>query len=147
MLTKKITYTNYNDVEVTETFYFNLTKTEIMELQIGTEGGIEDKLRKIAEAKNAGQLLKVFKELIIRSYGIKSDDGRYFKKGENFEYAKEFMESPAYDELILDILGDTTGEKFKSFFLGIMPKEALEEISKRGGIDKLMEEEKANLVV
>lgn len=142
MLTKKITYTNYNDVEVTETLYFNLTKSEILSMQVETEGGLQEKLIRIAESKNPAQILKVFKDIIMLSYGEKSDDGKYLRKGENYELAKSFMETPAYDVLVMDILGDETGEKFKDFILHIVPKEVLEEVNNRGGIDKIADEAK-----
>lgn len=140
MLTKKITYTNYNDVEVTDTLYFNLTKSEILSMELETEGGLREKLVRIGESKNSAQILKVFKDIIMLSYGEKSDDGKYLRKGENHELAKAFMETPAYDVLVMDILSDETGKKFTEFVLHVVPKEVLEEVDKRGGIDKVLED-------
>ena len=46
MLKKTVTYTDYNGSERTEDFYFNLTKAEIMEMELSTSGGLAEMLRR-----------------------------------------------------------------------------------------------------
>ena len=66
MLKKPITYTDYNGVERTEDFYFNLSKAELMEMELGVTGGMTEMLNKIIAAKDAPSLMKTFKEMILR---------------------------------------------------------------------------------
>ena len=44
MFKKPITWTDYDGKEITEDFYFNLTRAEVMEMELGTEGGLEQLL-------------------------------------------------------------------------------------------------------
>ena len=71
MLSKAITYTDYNGEERTEVFYFNLTKAELAELNLTTKGGLQDVLRKIVDSKDVPELTKWFKKIILMSYGEK----------------------------------------------------------------------------
>lgn len=46
MLKKTITYTDCNDVERTEDFYFNLSKAEVIEMELTTTGGMTKVIEK-----------------------------------------------------------------------------------------------------
>ena len=123
MLKQKITYTDYNGVEKTETFYFNLTRAEIIEMEVTYPGGLAEEMERAMEAKDPSRLFMLFKDLIGASYGEKSPDGRRFMKSE--EISRGFFECPAYDELYLKM---TTDEKFAADFVkGILPLEAMQE--------------------
>ena len=65
MLKKTITYTDYNDVERTEDFYFNITKAEAMEMEFSVEGGLTAMIDKITAAKDFTSLVSLFKEFIL----------------------------------------------------------------------------------
>ena len=78
MLKKTITYTDFNGTERTEDFYFNLTKAEIMEMEMGTTGGMAEMITKIVAAQDAPAIIKIFKELVLKAYGEKSADGKRF---------------------------------------------------------------------
>ena len=80
MLKKTITYVDYNGSERTEDFYFNLTKAEIMEMELSTTGGLSEMIARIVAAQDAPAIIKVFKELILKAYGQKSADGKRFVK-------------------------------------------------------------------
>ena len=99
MLKKIITYTDYNGVERTEPFYFNLSKAELMEMELGVTGGMTEMLDKIIAAKDAPSLMKTFKEMIMKSYGIKSDDGKRLIKSEELSIA--FTQTEAYSVLFM----------------------------------------------
>ena len=73
MLKKTITYTDYNDVERTEDFYFNLNKAEIMEMELSVSGGLTTMIKRVVAAQEAPEIIKVFKDLILKSYGVKSE--------------------------------------------------------------------------
>ena len=127
MLKKTITYTDFNGVERTEDFYFNLTKAEIAEMELEVPGGMTTMIERITKTQDTPSLIKVFKELILRSYGKKSDDGRRFIK--NKELVEEFKDSEAYSELFMELA--TNAEAASAFVNGITPKipEAAKKIS------------------
>lgn len=120
MLKKSITYVDYNGETRTEDFYFNLTKAEIIDMELSVEGGMSEYYKRILSAKDIPELIKVFKDLIKKSYGVKSADGKRFIKNE--EVYNEFVQCPAYSELFTQIAMDADG--FATEFVeGIMPKD------------------------
>ena len=126
MLKKTITYTDYNGVERTEDFYFNLTKAELMEMEIGTTGGMADMIKRIIDAKDAPAIIKIFKELVLKAYGEKSADGKRFVKSE--EISNGFAQTEAYSQLFMELATDPAAAA--QFIEGIIPKDAAEELAK-----------------
>ncbi len=104
MYAKEITYNDYNGVERKETFLFDLSEAEILEMELSTVGGFEQYVNKIINAQDTPQLVKLFKELILKAYGVKSDDGRRFIKTE--EIAREFSQTRAYSKLFMELAID-----------------------------------------
>lgn len=123
MLKKEITYVDFNDDERTETFYFNLTQTELTEIDIEAGGTLVERLNRMLRTQDAAGLAMFFKDLIVRSYGEKSDDGRYFEKGDNYSYGKRFTRTNAFDKMFTELLTDSTGDKVQAFIYGIIPPE------------------------
>ncbi len=117
MLKKTITYTDYNGVERKEDFYFNLTKAELMEMQLSTTGGLSEMMEKVIDAKDLPTIIKMFKELILKAYGEKSDDGRKFVKSEAISVA--FSQTEAYSQLFMDLATDA--DAAAKFVNGIVP--------------------------
>ena len=117
MLKKTITYTNYNGVECTEDFYFNLTKAEIMEMELSTSGGLAEMIQKIVAAQDAPAIIKIFKELVLKAYGEKSPDGKKFIKSE--EISKAFSQTEAYSILFMELATDA--DAASAFVNGIVP--------------------------
>lgn len=122
MLKKEIKYKDFNGVERTETFYFNMTETELGELDIDAGGTLANKLLRIVQKQDGAQMAKFIKEIIIRSYGEKSDDGRFFDKGEDYSLGKRFTRSNAFDVLFIELISDSTGESISNFIYGIVPE-------------------------
>lgn len=118
MLKKTITYTDYNGLERTENYYFNLTETEIMEMEVGTVGGLAEMITKIVEAKDAPAIMKTFKDLILKAYGEKSLDGKRFEK-KNGQLAEAFAETEAYSILFMELVTDAN--KAADFINAIVP--------------------------
>ena len=119
MLTKKITYTDYNGVERTETFYFNLSQAELIEMQLGGKDGLySDKLQKMIDNRDTAAIVNTIKKFVLKSYGEKSDDGKRFMKSP--EISEAFMQTEAYSQLITELLSDDA--KSSEFILGIMPQ-------------------------
>jgi hypothetical protein len=136
MYKKTITYTDYNDVQRTEDFYFSLSEAEITEMQLGVEGGYAAMIEKIIKAKDTPALIKIFKELLLKSYGIKSDDGRRFIKSE--QLSLEFTQTPAYSELYMMLATDD--KQASAFIKNIMPAKLVakaDELEKQGKIQNL----------
>ena len=125
MLKKIITYTDYNGVERTEPFYFNLSKAELMEMELGVTGGMTEMLDKIIAAKDAPSLMKTFKEMIMKSYGIKSDDGKRLIKSEELSIA--FTQTEAYSVLFMELITDDKAAA--DFVNGIIPNEIQAEVA------------------
>lgn len=119
MLKKTITYTDYNGVEKTEDFYFNLSKAEIMEMELSTYGGLAEMIKRIIDAQDGPAIIKVFKELILKAYGVKSPDGKRFIKSE--ELFTEFSQTEAYSNLFMEL--STDADAASEFIKGIMPVE------------------------
>lgn len=117
MIKKTIAYTDYNGVERKEDFYFNLTKAEIMEMEMSTTGGLAEMIEKIVAAKDAPAIIKIFKELVLKAYGEKSADGKRFMKSE--EIATAFSQTEAYSILFMELATDATAAA--DFVNGIVP--------------------------
>ena len=117
MLKKTITYVDYNGTERTEDFYFNLSKAEIMEMEMGTTGGLAEMIKKVVDAKDAPAIIKIFKDLVLKAYGEKSLDGRRFIKSE--ELSNEFSQTEAYAQIFMELATDA--DKASEFVKGIIP--------------------------
>ena len=117
MFKRTETYTDYNGVERTEDFYFNLTEAELTELEIGTLGGLAETVRVLIAAKDVKAIIAIFKDLVFKAYGEKSADGRRFMKSE--EISRAFSETEAYNQIFMDLA--TNSEAAAAFINGIIP--------------------------
>lgn len=121
MIKKTIEYTNYNGEKVKEDLYFNLSKAEIMEYELGFAGGMSKHLTEIIEAENVTELVALFKNLLLLSYGVKSSDGRTFQKKDidGRPLSIGFSQTEAYSELFMELA--TNSDLASEFVNGIMP--------------------------
>ena len=117
MFTKTITYKDYNDVERTETFLFNLTKAELLEMEMSEKGGLAEKIQRISSEMDGPELIKLFKEVILKAYGVKSPDGKRFIKNDTLR--EEFQQTEAFSELFMELSQDT--DKAAEFINGLVP--------------------------
>jgi hypothetical protein len=117
VLKKTIKYTDFNGVEREEDFYFNLTKTEVAEMEFSITGGMKHKIDKIVSLEDNVEIMRIFKDIIMSSYGVKSDDGKRFEKSE--ELSIGFTQMNAYDELFMEIASDAKAAA--AFVNGILP--------------------------
>ena len=120
MIKKTITYVDYNNVERTEDFFFNLTKAELMEMEMSTSGGLVEMVNRIVAAQDAPAIIKVFKELILKAYGVKSPDGKRFEKSDKLR--TEFEQTEAYSQLFMKLATDA--DAASKFVNGIIPSDA-----------------------
>lgn len=121
MLKKTITYTDYNGVERKEDFYFNLTQAEVVEMEAGTTGGLAEMIQRIVDAKDLPSIIRVFKDLLLRAYGVKSADGRQFIKidKDGHRLADDFAQTEAYSIMYMELAFDDI--KAAEFVKGVMP--------------------------
>lgn len=117
MLKKTIKYNDYNGVERTEDFYFNLTAAEITEMEMTTEGGLAEMIQRIVAAQDVKAIIKVFKDIVLASYGEKSADGRRFMKSDEIRDA--FAQTEAYSIMFMELATDA--DKAAEFINGIVP--------------------------
>lgn len=117
MVVEKIKYTDFNGLEREEEFMFNLTEAEITEMELTTDGGLSDSIKKIIAAQDTPEIIKVFKMLLLKSYGEKSADGRRFVKSEKL--SEEFSQTNAYSQLFMKLATDDKAAV--AFINGIMP--------------------------
>lgn len=136
MLKKTIKYTDYNGTERVEDFYFNLTKAELMELELSTVGGLSTMLEKIVASVEVDQIIRIFKEIILKSYGEKSADGRRFIK--NDELTEAFTQMEAYSNLFIELATDS--DAAVAFINGIMPSDVMMDVDVKELKDGLPEQ-------
>lgn len=117
MLKKTVTYIDYNGVERTEDFYFNLSKAEVAEMELSVEGGFSKMLEEIVASKDNVRIVSLFKQMVLKAYGEKSADGRRFVKSE--EISQAFAQTEAYSEIFMELALNT--DAAAAFVNGIMP--------------------------
>ena len=117
MIKETITYEDYNGNERTEDFYFNLSKAEIMEMEMSTTGGLAEMIQRIVAAQDQPAIIKIFKDLILKAYGVKSPDGKRFIKSE--ELSVDFSQTEAYSQLFMKLATDA--DAAANFVNGIVP--------------------------
>ncbi len=118
MLKKTITYKDYNDVERTEDFYFNLSKAEVVEMEMSTTGGLTEMIKNVIAAQDTPSIIRIFKDLILKAYGEKSPDGKRFIKSE--EISNAFSQTEAYSKLFMELA--TNANAASDFVNGIIPE-------------------------
>ena len=126
MLKRDITYEDFNGETITETFYFNLSKPELVEMEVEVEGGFGKTLQSIIEAKDYKALVKEFKNIILLAYGVKSDDGKRFIKSDQLR--EEFTQTNAYNELFMQLASDDKAAA--TFLTAVLPKDMAGEMEK-----------------
>lgn len=119
MLKKEIKYEDYDGNQVSDVFYFNLSKPELVEMDVEQDEGFEKFLQRIIETKDSKELISMFKKIILLSYGQKSADGKRFIK--NDEMREEFSQTAAYEALFMELA--TNDNAATTFLKGVLPKD------------------------
>lgn len=131
MIKKTIKYTDYNGVEREEDFYFHLNKAELAEMELSRDGGLTEWVSKVVKEQRNSEIIKLFKDLVLNAYGVKSDDGRQFIKNEDVR--NSFAQTEAYSELFMELA--MNADSAAEFVNGLVP----DDISKM--TEKMMEED------
>lgn len=129
MIKKTVTFTDYNGVERTEDFYFNLSKAEVMEMEMSTTGGLAETIQKIVAAQDAPAIIKIFKDLVLKAYGEKSPDGRRFMKiaTDGHRLSDDFAQTEAYSQIFMELATDA--DAAAKFVNGIVPADMAQQAS------------------
>lgn len=117
MIKKTLTFTDFDGKERTEDFYFNLTKAEVLKMEMGKDGGLAEHIKRIVAAQKQPEIIALFEELVLLSYGIKSADGRRFEKSDAIR--EEFKQTQAYSDIFMELAFDDV--KAAEFVNGIVP--------------------------
>lgn len=120
MIKKTFKFVDYNGNPRTEDHYFHLTQAEVAELELSVDGGLTAMIKRVVEVQNGGQIIKTMKDLILKSYGVKSPDGRQFIK--NQEVRDAFVQTEAYSQLFMELATDAKAAS--DFFAGVIPAKA-----------------------
>jgi len=131
VIKKTIKYTDFNDEEISQDFYFHLSKAELVELELSHQGGLSESMKRIIVAQDGDVIMAEFKKIILMSYGVRSVDGRKFTK--NPANLEDFVSSGAYSALFMELVTDT--DAMIEFVNGIVPSGLSEEAARRAGID------------
>lgn len=126
MVTKTITYETLDGEEITDTFLFNLSKAELVELEVSTPGGLAEHLKRISASEDGKQIIAAFKDILRRSYGKRSEDGKRFVKKD--EWWDEFESTEAYSQIFMELVTDAG--KAAEFVNGIVPQNLEAEVAR-----------------
>ena len=126
MIKETMTYEDYNGNTRTEDFYFNLSQADVMEMEMSTSGGLAEMIQRVVAAQDQPAIIKIFKDLILKAYGVKSPDGRRFIKSE--ELSTEFSQTEAYSQLFMKLATDA--DAAAKFVNGIVPSNMAKQIAK-----------------
>ncbi len=127
MLKKEITYTDFNDEKATDTVYFNITKSEAIELEVGHKEGLDDFIKNVIKTEDRQALISEFKRIILLAYGQKSPDGKRFIKTDQLR--EEFSQTAAFDALFIELASQD--DAAATFIKGVLPKDMQEEIARQ----------------
>lgn len=124
MLKKTITFEDLDGNQVTEDFYFNINKTELIQMQLSVEGGMEARLSQIVASQDGKRIMEIVDDILRQAYGVRSDDNRRFLKSD--ELFEDFKQTDAYNVLFLELCTDAGASA--AFMNALMPKDLAAEV-------------------
>lgn len=137
MLKKTITFHDFDGNEITQDFWFHLSKAELLEMEISTTGGLKEAMERLIAKRDGETIIKTYKELILNSYGERSLDGLRFVKEDKdgHKLYKDFEQTDAYSELFASLVTDDKAAA--EFFNGVLPKEVSEKMNEKEAAENL----------
>lgn len=130
MITREVTYVDYNGDEQTEKYYFDLTVPEMLELSFSSAGDIQSTLERLSNSRKVGEIFGIIQTLIFKSVGVKSDDGKRFIKNE--EVLNDFKQSRGYESFLMKMMQDT--DYASKFIEQLIPQDRIQQIA---GVEKV----------
>lgn len=130
MIKKTMTYVDFDGNERKEDIYFALTEAELYELQLSRNGGLENYLTKISQSQDTKEIWDLFSSIVLKSYGEKSLDGKYFqKKRDGHMLAEDFEQTQMFSDMIVEFMQDASS--FAMFLKGVLPKKLSDQINEK----------------
>lgn len=127
MYKKTMTYVDFDGNERTEDFYFNLMKSEILEMELGVSGGLTGLIQRIVQAKDVPAIVAEVKKFILAAYGKKSPDGKRFIKSK--EITEEFTQTEAYSKLFVELASDA--DAVAEFINQVVPEDVAKQMAEQ----------------
>lgn len=134
MITREVTYIDYNGDEQTEKYYFDLTVPEMLELSFSSAGDIQSTLERLSNSRKVGEIFNIIQTLIFKSVGVKSDDGKRFVKNE--DVLNDFKQSRGYESFLMKMMQDT--DYASKFIEQLIPQDRIRQIA---GVEKVADGE------
>lgn len=133
MLKQTITYEDFDENQVTEDLYFNISRIVVVENAEELtrrwkeiEAMLKGDEKRELNTHEVMMLIGIVKYMMELSYGVKSDDGRVFDQSP--ELWNRFTHMAAFDAFLFGLFEDTN--KATSFIAGIFPKSLRDEAAK-----------------
>ena len=120
------TYVDFNGNERNEDFYFNLTKAEVLDMEMSVSGGLAESINRLVQTQDQPAILAIFKDLVKKAYGVKSPDGRRFIK--NQEVLDDFIQTEAFSNIYVRLA--TNADEAAKFVNGIIPADMSKQVVK-----------------
>lgn len=133
MFERAFTYEGFDGKTYTDTWGFYLSKADLLEIQLGTFVGLDQLIKRLIDTQNGKEIMAIIKEIILKSVGRPSQDGKRFIRNE--EIREEFAQSEAYSQLFEELVMD--GEKAMAFIIAAVPRDIGEKMKEE--IDKTKE--------
>ena len=127
MIKKNITYFDFDGEERTDAFYFNLSKAELMDIELDYDGNMSRAMNTMLEKRDMKGVLGLLGKLVRKAYGEKSADGRRFLKNQELE--DSFATTDAYSNLLIELVNDEN--KLRAFVTGVIPTDMRTEVEKK----------------
>ena len=125
MISTHVKYENFEGQTVEEDLYFHLSKSDLLTLEVRYGMSFQDYVNQLMKKNDRYGLINLAKDIILDAYGVKTSSNQFNKTK---EIKESFQYSPAFDEVLLDLMSDE--EKFRQFLEGVVPSDVRAQIQK-----------------
>lgn len=116
-ITKK--YTDFLGTEQEDTFRFNISRSEMIDLVKEDPAFNPDYLVYLSKEPDGLKLVDMLRKLLVVSYGELSEDGKHFLKDDT--RTTLFVQSSAFEELLSDFIDGKDPNVVRNFIIGVFP--------------------------
>lgn len=138
MLKKTIVYKDLDGNPITQDFYFNLTKAELVQMEFSAQGGLKSFLEKLVMERDGGAIMSHFESILGAAYGERDPDGIHFIKSDDRREWNRFKQKGAWDVLFMELIESTDGGA--NFIRQIVPSDLAEKLKEGEGLTDIVEQ-------
>lgn len=124
MLERTFTYEGFDGKMHTDKWNFYLSKADLLEINVESFVGLDVLLKRLFDSQNGREIMSIIREIVLRSVGKPSADGRRFIRTP--ELRDEFYQTEAYTQLMLEMFEDPN--KVNEFLISVVPSDMAEKI-------------------